>query len=75
MVISGSTRLLTGGMFDYRDLGRVALKALADLQDSALYPSIIQLERAAGFTRDDTIAKKGANSMHYFQRHPRPLLI
>jgi class 3 adenylate cyclase/predicted ATPase len=30
MVISGSTRLLTGGMFDYGDLGRVALKGLAD---------------------------------------------
>jgi class 3 adenylate cyclase/predicted ATPase len=30
VVISGSTRRLTGGMFDYRDLGRVTLKGLAD---------------------------------------------
>jgi AAA ATPase domain/Adenylate and Guanylate cyclase catalytic domain len=27
-------------------------------QDSALYPSIIQLERAAGFARDDTVEQK-----------------
>jgi hypothetical protein len=27
-------------------------------QDSALYPSIAQLERAAGFTRDDTVEEK-----------------
>jgi class 3 adenylate cyclase len=30
MVISNGTRLLTGGMFDYRDLGKVSLKGLAD---------------------------------------------
>jgi class 3 adenylate cyclase/predicted ATPase len=30
VVISNSTRRLTGGMFEYRDLGRVALKGLAD---------------------------------------------
>jgi class 3 adenylate cyclase/predicted ATPase len=30
VVISNSTRRLTGGMFDYRDLGRVTLKGLAD---------------------------------------------
>jgi class 3 adenylate cyclase/tetratricopeptide (TPR) repeat protein len=30
VVISQSTRRLTGGMFDYCDLGRVALKGLAD---------------------------------------------
>jgi class 3 adenylate cyclase len=30
MVISQSTRRLTGGLFEYRDLGRVALKGLAD---------------------------------------------
>ena len=29
-------------------------------QDSALYPTIIQFERAAGFTRDDTVAEKDA---------------
>jgi class 3 adenylate cyclase len=27
-------------------------------QDSALYPSIVQLERAAGFARDDTVEEK-----------------
>ena len=142
VVISASTRRLTGGLFDYRDLGAVALKGFADSvpawqalgasaaesrfaalhasttplvgrgeeielllrrweqakggdgcvvlvsgepgigksriaetilewlsgephirlrlfcsphhQDSALYPSITQLERAAGFRRDDT---------------------
>jgi predicted ATPase len=27
-------------------------------QDSALYPFIAQLERAAGFTRDDTVEEK-----------------
>jgi class 3 adenylate cyclase len=30
VVISESTRRLTGGMFEYRDLGRVTLKGLAD---------------------------------------------
>jgi class 3 adenylate cyclase len=30
VVISQSTRRLTGGVFEYRDLGRVALKGLAD---------------------------------------------
>jgi class 3 adenylate cyclase len=30
VVISHSTRRLTGGMFEYRDLGRVVLKGLAD---------------------------------------------
>jgi class 3 adenylate cyclase len=30
LVISNSTRRLTGGMFEYHDLGRVALKGLAD---------------------------------------------
>jgi predicted ATPase/class 3 adenylate cyclase len=30
VVISQSTRRLTGGLFDYRDLGRVALKGLSD---------------------------------------------
>jgi class 3 adenylate cyclase len=30
VVIANSTRLITGGMFDYRDLGRVTLKGLAD---------------------------------------------
>ena len=30
VVISHSTRRLTGGMFEYRDLGRVALKGLSD---------------------------------------------
>ncbi|HEV2551121.1 MAG TPA: adenylate/guanylate cyclase domain-containing protein, partial [Stellaceae bacterium] len=30
VVISHSTRRLTGGLFEYRDLGRVALKGLAD---------------------------------------------
>jgi class 3 adenylate cyclase len=29
-------------------------------QDSVLYPTIIQFERAAGFTRDDTVAEKDA---------------
>ena len=29
-------------------------------QDSALYPTIVQFERAAGFTRDDTVAEKHA---------------
>ena len=29
-------------------------------QDSALYPTIVQFERAAGFTRDDTVAEKDA---------------
>ncbi len=142
VVISSSTRMLTGGLFDYRDLGKIALKGFAEAvpvwlalgtsaaesrfealrasttplvgrgeeidlllrrweqakggegsvvllsgepgigksriaetildrlsgephtrlrlfcsphhQDSALYPSITQLERAAGFRRDDT---------------------
>ena len=27
-------------------------------QDSALYPFIVQLERAAGFARDDTVVEK-----------------
>ena len=30
MVIASSTRRLAGGLFEYRDLGRVALKGLAD---------------------------------------------
>jgi len=30
VVIANSTRRLTGGMFEYRDLGRLALKGLAD---------------------------------------------
>jgi class 3 adenylate cyclase/tetratricopeptide (TPR) repeat protein len=30
VVISGSTRRLTGGLFEYRDLGRVALKGFAE---------------------------------------------
>ena len=30
VVIASSTRRLTGGLFEYRDLGRVALKGLAD---------------------------------------------
>jgi hypothetical protein len=30
VVISDSTRLLTGGLFEYRDLGRVTLKGLAE---------------------------------------------
>ena len=40
-------------------------------QDSALYPTIIQLERAAGFTRDDTGAEKRAKLQALLARASR----
>ena len=44
VVISDSTRRLTGGLFEYRDLGRVALKGLAETVQAwqVLGPSAVE---------------------------------